>query len=141
MVRLLLYRRHQYEYLKQDFPRFNDRRCLIGGLRSDGIREHDAGHNGLGSRHSGNGGEFNASSADFAPATMGYVRRQSTTPQAPPTQASKPSAWKTMSISPPARPTITESAREPSMAAFWWHPDPISRGTAWLYLQVRYRQT
>ena len=46
-----------------------------------------------GSRHSGNGGEFNASSADFAPATMGYdPRRQSTTPA--PAQASKPSAWK-----------------------------------------------
>src|SRR4029077_1380527 len=30
-----------HEYPQQDFPRFNDRRCLIGGLRSDGIREHD----------------------------------------------------------------------------------------------------
>lgn len=33
----------RHENPKQDFPRFNDRRCLIGGLRSDGIREHDAG--------------------------------------------------------------------------------------------------
>ena len=33
----------RHEYPKQDFPRFNDRRCLIGGLRADGIREDDAG--------------------------------------------------------------------------------------------------
>ena len=62
VARLLLYRRQlqNYEYPKQDFPRFNDRRCLIGGLRSDGIREHDAARLNYGSRHSGDGGEFNA---------------------------------------------------------------------------------
>ena len=46
---------------------------LSGGLRSDGIRGHDAGHNEFGNRQSGIGGEFNASSPDFAPATMGYA--------------------------------------------------------------------
>ena len=70
-----------------------------------------------GNRHSGDGGEFNASSADFAPLAMGYDAAGPTT-QAPPTQASKPSAWNTMSISTPARATITESAKKPSMAAF-----------------------
>jgi hypothetical protein len=33
----------RHEYPKQDFPCLNDRRCLIGGLRSDGIGGHDAG--------------------------------------------------------------------------------------------------
>ena len=70
-----------------------------------------------GSRHSGVGGEFNASSADFAPAAMGYAPTDNLQRRLP-AQASKPSAWNTMSISPPARPTITESAKEPSMAAF-----------------------
>ena len=67
-----------------------------------------------GSRHSGDGGEFNASSSDFNPAAMGYAAQTTYNGS----QASKPSAWNTMSISPPARPSITESAREPSMAAF-----------------------
>ena len=44
--------------------------------------------------------------------------RWATRRRQPSMEASKPSAWNTMSISPPARPSITESAKEPSMAAF-----------------------
>ena len=62
---------------------------LSGGLRSDGIRGHES-HTELWSRHPGIGGEFNASSADFAPAAMGY-EPMATYNQV--TQASKPSAW------------------------------------------------
>ena len=67
----------------------------------------------LGNRQSGKAANSTPRQSDFAPprwATPGD--RQLTT------EASKPSAWNTMSISRPARPTITESAKEPSMAAF-----------------------
>ena len=110
------YRRHD-EYHKQDFPRFNDRRCLISGLRSDGIREHDAAHTGLWESSFRRWRRIQRLVTRFCSRHDG-LRAQAIYNAGHPTQASKPSAWNTMSISPPARPSITESAKEPSMAAF-----------------------
>ena len=83
-----------------------------------------------GSRHSGDGGEFNASSSDFAPATMGY---------APSTTFN--GGFETFCVEYNEHFTpgstyyygISQGAINGGVSG--GNPDPISRGTAWLYLQ------
>ena len=87
-----------------------------------------------GSRHSGSGGEFNAYSADagFAPAAMGY---------APTTiyNAGPGAGFETFCVegneffSPGSSYYYQISQQAVNGGVGGPHPDPISRGTAWLY--------
>jgi hypothetical protein len=82
-----------------------------------------------GSRHSGVGGEFNASSSDFVPATMGY---------APSTIFN--GGFETFCVEYNEHFTpgstlyygISQAAVNGGISG--GNPDPISKGTAWLYL-------
>jgi hypothetical protein len=86
-----------------------------------------------GSRHSGDGGEFNAYSQDFVPATMGY---------APETiyNAGHGTGFETFCVETneyfnPGSTyyySISQAAINGGVAG--GNPDPISKGTAWLYL-------
>lgn len=84
---------------------------------------------GYGSRHSGNGGEFNASSADFAPATMGYAAA-----------ATFSGGFETFCVekneyfNPGATLYYGISQAAINGGISGGNPDPISKGTAWLYL-------
>lgn len=83
-----------------------------------------------GSRHSGDGGEFNASSPDFVPATMGYAA-----------QTTVNGGFETFCVETNEYFTpgstyyygISQAAINGGVSG--GHPDPISKGTAWLYLQ------
>ena len=87
-----------------------------------------------GSRHSGDGGEFNASSPDFAPAAMGY---------APQTiyNAGSGTGFETFCVEYNEHFTpgstlyygISQGAINGGISG--GNPDFISKGTAWLYLQ------
>ena len=85
----------------------------------------------FGSRHSGNGGEFNAFSADFAPATMGYN----------PAKTIYNGGFETFCVegneffSPGSSYNygISQGAIHGGISG--GDPDPISRATAWLYLK------
>jgi hypothetical protein len=82
-----------------------------------------------GSRHSGNGGEFNISSADFDPTAMGYA-----------SAAISGSGFETFCLETneffnPGSTyyyAISEAASNGGVSG--GNPDPISLGTAWLYL-------
>ena len=84
----------------------------------------------LGNRQSGNGGEFNAVSSDFNPIAMGYAA--STTYNG---------GFETFCIEYSEHFTpgstyyygISQGAMNGGVSG--GNPDPISRGTAWLYLQ------
>ena len=88
-----------------------------------------------GSRHSGNGGEFNASSADFAPLAMGYD------PKAIYNAGHPNTGFETFCVEYNEHFTpgssyyygISQAAINGGVSG--GNPDPISRGTAWLYLQ------
>jgi hypothetical protein len=82
-----------------------------------------------GSRHSGNGGEFNAWSVNFAPATMGY------------TQATMNNGgFETFCLetneyfNPGSTYNYGISQGAINGGVGGGNPDPISKGTAWLYL-------
>ena len=91
---------------------------LRGGVRSDGIRGHDAGQTGLWESSIRPWRRIQRLVTRFCSRHDGLCAEGNLQRRPGSTQASKPSAWKKMSISPPARPTITESAKTPSMAAF-----------------------
>ena len=88
-----------------------------------------------GSRHSGDGGEFNASSPDFAPAAMGYA------PQTIYNAGHPNTGFETFCVEYNEHFTpgstlyygISQGAMNGGISG--GNPDPISRGTAWLYLQ------
>lgn len=83
-----------------------------------------------GMRQYGDGGEFNASSADLVPATMGYVAA-----------TTHNTGFETFCVEANEYFTpghsyyygISQTAINGGISG--GHPDPISRGTAWLYLQ------
>ncbi len=82
-----------------------------------------------GSRHSGNGGEFNASSPDFVPATMGYA---ATTIY---NGGFETFCLETNEYFNPGSSyyyAISQGAIDGGISG--GNPDPISKGTAWLYL-------
>ena len=79
-----------------------------------------------GSRHSGDGGEFNASSSDFAPATMGY---------APSTTYNGGFETFCMQSNVYFTPGQSYYYGISQATTGGGSPDPLSRGTAWLYLQ------
>ena len=87
-----------------------------------------------GSRHYGDGGEFNASSSDFAPAAMGYAAQTIY-------NAGHGTGFETFCVE-------TNEFFNPGSTYYYQvsqaavlggvgggSPDPISQGTAWLYLQ------
>ena len=82
-----------------------------------------------GSRHFGNGGEFNASSADFVPATMGYAAA-----------ATFNGGFETFCVEanehffPGSTYYYSISQGTINGGVSGGNPDPISMGTAWLYL-------
>lgn len=84
---------------------------------------------GYGSRHSGDGGEFNASSPDFVPATMGYAAA-----------ATFNGGFETFCVEYNEHFTpgstlyygISQGAMNGGISG--GNPDFISKGTAWLYL-------
>ena len=88
-----------------------------------------------GSRHFGDGGEFNASSADFAPAAMGYA------PQTTYNAGHPNTGFETFCVEYNEHFTpgstlyygISQGAVNGGISG--GNPDLISRGTAWLYLQ------
>lgn len=83
----------------------------------------------LGSRQSGNGGEFNASSPDFVPATMGYAAATTYN-----------GGFETFCVegneyfSPGSTYYYAISQGAVNGGISGGNPDPISKGTAWLYL-------
>jgi VPDSG-CTERM motif len=87
-----------------------------------------------GSRHSGNGGEFNAYSADaaLAPATMGYAAQTIY-------DAGHGTGFETFCVeenetfNPGSSYYYQISQQAVNGGVGGPHPDPISRGTAWLY--------
>ena len=84
-----------------------------------------------GSRHSGNGGEFNASSANFVSRHDGLQGEDNHNGEGVETFA-----WKRMNISIPGSTYnygISQGAIHGGVSG--GDPDLISRGTAWLYLQ------
>jgi len=84
-----------------------------------------------GSRHSGNGGEFNASSADFAPGTMGYNAAKTIYNGGFETFCLETNEY----FNPGSTYNygISQGAIHGGISG--GDPDLISRGTAWLYLQ------
>jgi hypothetical protein len=87
-----------------------------------------------GSRHSGSGGEFNASSATLIPMAMGYNSAATAT-------VNGNFGFETFCVEENEYFTpgntynynITQAAISGGIAG--GHPDPISKGTAWLYLK------
>lgn len=104
------------------------------GLLSCGLFSQQAQANQLtlnyGSRHSGNGGEFNASSADFAPATMGYNAAKTIYNGGFETFCVETNEYFNPGSS--YHYGISQGAIHGGVSG--GDPDLISRGTAWLYL-------
>ena len=92
-----------------------------------------------GSRHSGVGGEFNAYSPDFAPLAMGYDPTKTIY------NAGPGAGFETFCMEYNEHFTpgssyyygISQGAIDGGVSG--GNPDPISRGTAWLYLQFAHR--
>jgi hypothetical protein len=84
---------------------------------------------GYGSRHSGDGGEFNFASADFSPGAMGYS-----------SSTIFNGGFETFCVegneyfSPGGTYYYSISSAANSGGISGGHPDPLSQGTAWLYL-------
>ena len=88
-----------------------------------------------GSRHSGDGGEFNASSADFAPLAMGYDAAATYhAPNAIYTGFETFCVEYNEHFNPGSSYYYGISQRAYSGGVGGGNPDPLSRGTAWLYL-------
>jgi len=107
---------------------------LATSLLSCGLFSQQAQANQLtlnyGSRHSGNGGEFNASSPDFAPGTMGYNAAKTIYNGGFETFCLETNEY--FNPGSTYHYGITQGAINGGVSG--GNPDLISRGTAWLYL-------
>ena len=87
-----------------------------------------------GSRHSGDGGEFNASSSDFDPATMGYATQTIYNAGHPNTGFETFCVEYNEHFTPGSTYYYGISQGAVNGGISGGNPDPISKGTAWLYL-------